>query len=164
MMKIKAMRLSHEFDRAARDRLYDLVSELGIDAFVDQYVDSIYEWKSEKDRRMRRFKWALSVIHTRDELLEICRERLGFFRLNADQFEPLVAAGESIDIHDADVCDTILFGELNLAWGEEMGVADFDSRAEAEAFGESLSARGLRWTSYGEDGTYYVVWDNDPSD
>jgi hypothetical protein len=166
-MDVIPVKLSNRVDRLVRDRLYDLVGDGGLDAFAASYADEVLRWKSEKNQRMRRFKWCLATLHTREELEGMVRQRLSAFELGVDAGEATAFSGAagSVEHTTAGLCDMILFGELNLSWGEDMDVGHFGTLAEATAYANELNEQGIDNTGpYGSNGDYYVVSDPHPED
>jgi len=160
--QLKLQPLSKNSDRIVRDWLYDQVSANGTEIFIERQVRLIRAWKREKREYLKRFKWCLSTLHTDQELAELTLLLLDFFDIT--KFDSHIASimGKSVEEREASLCDMLLFGELNLSWGEAMGVGHFDNAGERNAFADGLGHD--RHVSYGGDGNYYVVYDADLSD
>lgn len=145
--------------RRAYAHLFDLVHEPGSRAYARGYAKGLTEWQAEREPRMRRLKWCLAHIHTQEELEEMVLARLGEYGLDDIPPHPMEASGAYEK--DADLCDVIIFSDLNLSYGERMGIEHFDSAAEAKEFADGHE----RSVGYSDgEGGWIVVYDVDPSD
>lgn len=151
--------LPPEQDRRAYAHLLGLVRAPGSKAFARSYAEGLVEWQSEREPRMRRTKWCLAHLHTVDELEEMVMTRLADYGLDDLPAQPTEANGAYEK--DADACDVLLYSELNLSYGERMGVERYSDREAAK----DAAADHERSTVYSDgDGGYYVVYDADPRD
>jgi hypothetical protein len=161
-MKLPLFLLPFDHGRKAYAYLYDLVFEPGSKAYSQTYAKGLTEWKTERDPRMRRIKWCLNILHSQEELEEMVLDRLKSYDLGDIPAQPMEASGGSVAEHDADLCDVVIFSDLNISYGERIGVGRFDDLDEAE----NLANGQERSTSPYSDGHggYYVVYDPDLSD
>ncbi len=154
--------LTKENDRKVRDLLYDKLTLHGLDTYTDQIYKRIVNWKGEKQSRIKRLFWCLSVLHTENELKQMIKNRIGFFNIEGFNQE-IIIDGNSVDHHEANWCDVFLFPTLNLSYGEEFDIYHFDTREEAWAFGNDLGHS--QWVDQpGENGDWDVIIDHNPND
>jgi hypothetical protein len=161
-MSLPLFLLPADQERKAYAYLYDLVFEPGSKTYAQTYAKELTEWKTEREPRMRRIKWCLNILHSQEELEEMVLDRLNAYDLSDIPSHPTEASGGSVSEHDADLCDVLLFSELNISPGERFGIGHFDDREDAVAFANG-QARSTAPYSDGRGG-WYVGFDPDLSD
>lgn len=159
-MKLPPFLFPVDQDRTLKGHLTSLVMGKGTEGFAMSFTASIFEWKEEDDRRMRRLKWCLSHLHTREEIFDMVVEKLRQYDLHDVPTQPMrFYFGRSFE-QEADSCDMIIYGRLNLSYGERFCTDHYDSVEDAVRAGQGLGHE--LWEVYGSgDGGADLVYDAD---
>jgi len=167
-------RPSRAFRDAVRDDLIDQLRSKSVRRIVSEKAKAALDHKREKDPFLKRRKWALSLIHSEEEMRAAFDEFIRSLGSTSRPPEPDTIAGEDIEYHPASFWEAI--GGINyvgsmgggiaslsaedIDWGDQIGDEEFSSQENAQEFANALDSAEIPIPNTGPvagpDGTWTV--------